>query len=57
LKDIRQAIDDIGVFVESKISMINEAYENYEDLKNATVFQTKNKNKEIENYKREIARM
>lgn len=37
--------------------MINEAYENYEDLKNATVFQTKNKNKEIENYKREIARM
>lgn len=57
MKDIRQAIDDINTFIENKIVMIEEAYDNFEDLKNATLFQMKNKNKEIENYKREIARM
>ena len=57
MKDLRQAIDDINNFIENKIVMIEEAYDNFEDLKNATLFQMKNKNKEIENYKREIARM
>lgn len=57
MKDLRQAIDDINNFLENKIVMIEEAYDNFEDLKNATLFQMKNKNKEIENYKREIARM
>jgi alanyl-tRNA synthetase len=57
MKDLRQAINDINNFIENKIVMIEEAYENFEDLKNATLFQMKNKNKEIENYKREIARM
>jgi CHASE3 domain sensor protein len=56
-KELKQILDDLAVFIKSKVTLIEDTAKAYEDLKNSTIYQLKNNDKESEGLTREIARM
>ena len=56
-KDLKQILDDLADFIKKKVSLIEETAKAYEDLKNSTLYQLKNHDRESEGLTREIARM